>query len=63
MKVSVSWETDGLKVKLPKVVALPVDVYAEYIANEKDPSYVTDYLSDAYGWLVEEWCFRRRRNK
>ncbi len=46
-KVSVKWETDNQKVKLPKIVKIPREVEDEEIS---------DYLSDKYGWLVNSWC-------
>ena len=45
-KIKVNWETDGYKVKLPIVVELP---------NSLKDEDISDWLSDEYGWLVNNW--------
>ena len=60
MKVSVSWDTtdgEGNKLKdveLPEKVDIPDEVALDYRV-EKDESYITDYLSDEYGFCVNGW--------
>ena len=49
MLVVVDWCTDGISEKelgLPSVVRIPYNI-------EEDK--VTEYLSDKYGYLVEDW--------
>jgi len=50
MYVEVDWETDGEEVDLPKVVQLPLDLE---VTNEA----ICKYLSDTYGWLVNNWRY------
>lgn len=47
-RVSVTWETDGNRVRLPKVVKVPMSVLEDEIS---------EYLSSNYGWLVSGWNF------
>lgn len=56
--INIKWDTDGQSVDLPKEVELP-----EGIANcecadlncENNAESVNNYLSDKYGWLVEDY--------
>ncbi len=52
--VNITWETDGEKVDLPTSVYLPVGI-AELEDEEANYESVNDYLSDMYGWLVEDY--------
>ena len=47
--ISVEWDTDGMdeeELDLPSEVEVP---------GELDEEYVTDYLSDTYGFCVKGW--------
>lgn len=48
-KVEVKWETDENEVDLPHIVKLPKEV--NITSNEE----VCSYLSNEFGWLVNEW--------
>ena len=48
MYVEVNWETDGEEVDIPSVVYIPKNLE---LTNEA----VCKYLSDTYGWLVNDW--------
>ena len=47
-KVLVKWDTDGIKVALPKIAEVPMGVPDDDVA---------DWLSDAYGWCVNSWNY------
>ena len=47
--ISVNWETDGEDVTLPKIVGIPSMPETE----------IADYLSDNYGWLVNDFVVIR----
>ena len=59
IKVSVSWDTDGKKVDLPKIVEIPKIGVANCecgdINCENNQESITNYLSDKYGWLVNDY--------
>ena len=46
---NINWETDGEDVSLPMEVELPSDI------EEDDYDAINDYLSDTYGWLVNDY--------
>lgn len=59
MKVRVNWETDGQDVDLPEIVELPKIGVANCecgdINCEDNQLSITNYLSDKYGWLVNDY--------
>ena len=46
---NINWETDGEDVSLPMEVELPSDI------EEDDYDAIDNYLSDTYGWLVNDY--------
>lgn len=52
LSVEVEWDTDGEKVELPKKILIACDeeMYHNLIDDEGG---VADYLSDRYGWCVD----------
>lgn len=57
--VRVEWDTDGKKVKLPKVVRFMEDACVhmqEFVEDEEDFEYrVVKMLEETYDWLVADW--------
>ena len=51
----IDWETDGEDVDLPDEVI--VDVPEEIVANDGEEEYISDYLSDTYGFLHNGFMF------
>ena len=47
--IDIVWETDGVDANLPTEVELPSDI------EEDDYDAIDDYLSDTYGWLVNDY--------
>jgi hypothetical protein len=45
---NIKWVTDGEDVTLPSEVEIPSQI-------EGDDDAIADYLSDAYGWLVDSF--------
>ena len=43
---------------LPDKVEIPTDVLKEFIENDYDLDIITDYLSDKYEWLVNEYSLK-----
>ena len=52
--INIKWETDGEEVELPNEVELPIGI-AEYNDEEANFDSINNYLSDKYGWLVEDY--------
>ena len=46
---NINWETDGEDVSLPMEVELPSNI------EEDDYDAINNYLSDTYGWLVNDY--------
>lgn len=60
--LNVKWDTTSdeypygePEVETEQVIGVPVEVYEMDEANNFDTDYVSDYLSDEYGWCVMEW--------
>lgn len=60
--VSVTWDTttdeypEGQPgIKTQSVIAVPEHIYFMDHDNNFDTDYVSDYLSDEYGWCVKDW--------
>lgn len=57
---NISWETDGQEVSLPNEVDLPFGIVDTTCCEnwqecENNSESVNDYLSDKYGWLVNNY--------
>lgn len=52
--INIKWETDGEIVDLPSEVDLPIGI-AELEDEEANYESVNNYLSDKYGWLVQDY--------
>lgn len=46
---NINWETDGEDVSLPMEVELPSNI------EEDDYDAINNYLSDTFGWLVNDY--------
>ena len=55
---NIDYDTDGIKVKLPKSIVFDIDdkVWEEY-GNEVD-FLLCDYISDATGWCVNDFNYK-----
>jgi len=51
--VYVEWETDNENPDLPDKVEVPLSIIGNYKEVPDDPMYITDYISDKYGWLIK----------
>ena len=52
----IKWETDGHKVKLPKSIIIDIDTKG--LDEEDVIEEINDFLSDEYGWLVNDYNYR-----
>ena len=43
---------------LPDKVEIPTDVLKEFIENDYDLDIITDYLSDEYEWVINEYSLK-----
>lgn len=57
--IGIVWDTDGEKVKLPKQVFLPIGICecrcSDWLECEENSESVNEYLSNKYGWCVENY--------
>jgi hypothetical protein len=60
--LNVKWDTTSdeypegePEVKTEQVIGVPKEIYEMDEQNNFETDYVSDYLSDEYGWLVLEW--------
>lgn len=54
---NIQWDTDKEKVELPTSVAIYDSEELEASIIEGDEDALTDFLSDAYGWLIYSYCY------
>ena len=57
---NIKWETDGQKIShLPREVELPIGICEcrcdDFLNCENNSESVNNYLSDRFGWLVENY--------
>lgn len=56
---NIKWDTDGEEITLPNEVKLPLGVgncrCKDWQTCENNSESVNGYLSDEYGWLVEDY--------
>ena len=56
--INIEWETDGQAVELPSIVTLPsgiADCPCSILECENNCESVNNYLSDKYGFLVNNY--------
>ena len=53
----IQWDTDNEKVELPTSIAIYDSEELEASIIEGDEDVLTDFLSDAYGWLIYSYCY------
>ncbi len=59
---NIRWDTDEEKVELPTSVAIYDSEELEASIAEGDEGILTDFLSDAYGWLIYSYYYEIMEN-